>query len=96
MRAGAISEGTLLPEDFEEPVERTNTKAGIGPTTCATGRRRFVGRDGGRISAERTSILPDPQIFDLTLPHGSKVKQEQSNKSDFGGDWIRSGMYLEC
>lgn len=74
MRAEAISEDMLLPKDFEEPVKRTNIKAGIRLTTYAIRRRRFIGRDRDRISIKRTFILSDSQIFDLTFSHRSKIK----------------------
>ncbi len=72
----------MLPEDFDKPTKRTNARAGPG-STCTRGRRKVIGGDREIMSSKRTSVFPDPPIFDLTFRREGKVKQEESRKGDF-------------
>ena len=52
----------------------------------------MIGGDRETTSSRRTSIFPDPPIFDLTFRREGKVKQEESCKGDFDS----VGRGLKC
>jgi len=48
------------------------------------GRKKVIGGDREKTSSKRTSIFPDPPIFDLTFWREGKIKQEESCKGAVG------------